>query len=91
MGYRIVYRPAQKKQHAIIQYIRLPILVVISFFLFILLVESMWPDGAALLKKAVVPSGGVVAVSALNHFANELQIGESFLTALAAFCGNLIS
>jgi len=91
MGYRIEYQSAQKKYANKSHYMRLPVLVVLCFFLFLFLVETLWPDGAALIRKAAFYPKEVIAVSALNDLADELRYGESLVTAFADFCRKLVS
>ena len=90
MGYRIAYKTIQKKPRGKRFSIRLPALIVLCFSLFIFLVEMLWPDGAALLKKTLALPGEAIGVSALNDLAAELQGGASVVTAFADFCGKLL-
>lgn len=90
MGYRIEYHTAQRKQHNFISFVRLPVLTMMCFLIFLFLVEAMWPDGAAWIQKSGFFSGTIAAVSALNELAAELHCGEPLVTAFSDFCGKLV-
>ena len=58
--------------------------------LFLILVQTFWPDGAALIREAVFLPGQAVAVSALNDLAEELYAGTSLTAAFADFTRKLL-
>ncbi len=51
MSYRIDYRTKNKLVRN--GYFRLPVLAILSFMLFLLLVNAMWPEGTALIQESV--------------------------------------
>ena len=51
MGYRIDYEKAQKQLRIV--HMRLPVLTLLSFHLFLLLVNSLWPEGAEYLHNSL--------------------------------------
>lgn len=90
MGYRIEYHTAQKRQGNYFYFIRLPLLTIVCFVIFLFLVGRMWTEGAELIQESGFLSKAMVAVSALDEFADELYYGEPLVTAFADFCGKLI-
>lgn len=90
MGYRIEYHTVQRKQRTFVSFIRLPVLTIACFLIFLFLIDTTWPEGAALLEKSRLFSKGTAAASALNDLADELYCGEPIMTAFADFCGKLI-
>lgn len=51
MSYRINY--CTKKKLLCNGFFRLPVLTILSFMLFLLLVNAMWPEGTALIHESV--------------------------------------
>lgn len=91
MGYRIAYQSMQKKTKARRFSKRLPLLILLCFSLFVLIVEKSWQDGAAFLNKRVLQSGEMIPAAAWNGFAEELRQGASVLDALIQFCRQSVS
>lgn len=91
MGYHISYRSIHKKHVKKGCSLRLPLLILVCFLLFLFLVQTQWPDGAEVLRNVFSFHGDAVAVSALNDFAEELRQGEPLLAAFSQFCRKLIS
>lgn len=79
MGYKIQYKATRKRNPI---NIRLPLLILIFFLIFCMLVKAIWPDGSLLLKKMGVFPDSSVAVSALNDLAEQLQYGNGFASIL---------
>ena len=48
MSYRIDYRTAQKNRH-----MRLPVLTLLCFLLFLFLVSALWPEGTEYIRTSV--------------------------------------
>lgn len=89
MGYRIAYPSSARKHTNVFRCVRLPVLTVFSFALFILLVEVLWPEGSAWIRNHLWDDS--IAASALNDLAAEWHSGEDLLAAFAAFCRKLVS
>lgn len=88
MAYRIAYQ-SQKNRVEKGSRIRLPVLVISFFFLFLAIVETKWQEGAVWLNNHLLLLDRAVAASALNTLTEELQLGKSFFAAFADFVCNL--
>ena len=82
MSYRIDYRPSQKKSR--MGFLRLPVLTVLCFLLFLFLVNTYWPEGAD--RIAVWQES--VTVMVLDRFGEDLHRGEPLAEAFSAFLGS---
>ena len=71
--------------------IRLPVLVLLCFAVFILTVAVSWQDGAIYLKSALLQQEDMLPVAALNCFAEELRCGSSVITSFVHFCREAVS
>lgn len=91
MNYRIVYPSKQKIRGRIRYCFRLPSLLLLSFAVFLVLMVSLWPEGAAVLKSLVFGDHESVTVWALSDLADDLQHGKGVVAALTDFCGKFIS
>lgn len=90
MGYRVEYQPMKKIRNAEKKRVRLPALTALFILLFLLLVNQMWPQGRALLRKALFPGDTAVTTSALDTFADELKAGNAFSTSFRNFCCTIL-
>lgn len=90
MGYRVDYQPIQKVRRMEKRIVRVPALAVLCFLLFLLMVNCMWPQGSAVLRKVIFPGDIAVTVAALDELAETLQNGASLQNALYAFCQSVI-
>lgn len=86
MGYRVDYLPIKKIRGREKRTSRVAALTGICFVLFCILVSSVWPQGADVLRGIVFPGNAAVTVAALDDFALELKSGEEWSSALEAFC-----
>ena len=91
MGYRIAYRAMPPKVCRKRFSVRLPILTLLCFSLFLVLVATLWPEGKAYLQEALLFSQETVAASALNELAEELYAGAEPMTAFVDFFERLLS
>lgn len=91
MGYRVEYLEDSKKSANWLCTMRICILTVLSFCLFSLLVENMWPEGFQCLRNAFCSIDKFIPVSAMNEFADNLQTGEQLISAFANFINNMLS
>ena len=89
MGYHIVYQSGQTKCGRR-RSIRLPLLTMLCFVLFLILVEYLWPQGAEFLHTFLPGDRDSVAVSALDHLAEELRGGKNLQSAVSGFLENLL-
>lgn len=78
MGYEICY--AQEKRT------KLWPMTAGWFCVFLLLVGLRWPRGREVLTQLLLPGDGVVTVTALEAFAQDLRTGETLGTAAESFC-----
>lgn len=90
MGYRVDYQPIQKVRRMEKRAARVPALAALCFLLFLLMVNCMWPQGSAVLRKVIFPGDIPVTVAALDELAETLQNGASLQNALYAFCQSVI-
>ncbi len=82
MGYRIRYKPSQKKQYGIKKCRILLLLILVS-----LLGIYIWyhaPEQWHLLEQSLFPS------DQLNDLLMQLRSGEDVLEALSAFCQGIL-
>lgn len=73
------YRKREKKQG------RLTVLTIMSLFLFLLLVNARWPEGAELVRTMFRAAKDSTAVTALEGFAEELEVGAGVAQAFSEF------
>ena len=90
MGYRVEYMEDSKKNSICLSTMRICVLTVLSFCLFTLLVESIWPDGFQCLQNAFCSINKFIPVSAMNEFAENLQNGEQLASAFSIFINNIL-
>ncbi len=83
MSYRIDYRAAQKKLH-----IRLPALTLLSFLLFLLLVSTLWPEGAEYIRSSACQIR-IKTAAALNLLEEEAFQGEPLTAVFSDFFQSL--
>ena len=91
MGYHIDYLTGEGKSMRGKRRIRLPILSLLCFGVFLLLVECRWPEGRDFLRNTFLGDQKTIAVSALNDLADGLRHGEGLQTAFSDFWENLLS
>ena len=91
MGYCIHYQSEKKKDRTLRNYSRLTVLIAACFLVFLLFVETCWPEGAELIRTMTVFSEEMIPVSALNDLENGLLSGESLVKSWAAFCRDIVS
>lgn len=86
MSYRIQYSspyaaPCKKQSK-----IRLPLLTVLCFLLFLMLVNTFWPQGAEYMAEKMAALRQSAAVMALDRLAEDLFRGEPLSAAFSEFC-----
>lgn len=90
MGYRVDYQPVKKVRGLGKRTARAPALAALFLILFCLLVNSVWPRGAEMLRELLIPGDAAVTVAALEAFTTELEAGETLSGALEGFCRKVI-
>ena len=65
------------------------ILTVLSFFLFLILVWSLWPEGKSAVEEVLSFLRPTMMVSAMDEMAEELQNGMNFTETLQHLYNNL--
>ena len=85
MSYRINYGSSHRKKGNPVTKFRLPALTAFSFALFLILVNTFWPEGSAYLDSILESSRASTSVMALDRFAEELHHGEPLAQAFSAF------
>ena len=91
MSYQIRYGRAEKPRIPVWNRLRLPLLLFVSFLLFLIHVETLWPEGSAGLHKLRSFNQEVLPVSALNELSGALYDGEGLFSGLLLFWEKLIS
>ena len=91
MSYQIWYGRADKPRILLWSRLRLPLLLFVSFLLFLIHVETLWPEGSAGLHKIRSFNQEVLPVSALNELSGALYDGEGLFSGLLLFWEKLIS
>ena len=91
MSYQIRYGRAEKPRILVWSRLRLPLLLSVSFLLFLIHVEALWPEGSAELQKLRAFNQEMLPVSALNELSGALHDGEGLFSALLQFWEKLIS
>ena len=86
MGYRVVYRPIKKIRGSEKQKARRTALTALFFLVFLILVNTCWPQGRDFLREVLFPGDSSVAVMALENLADELKAGEGVWDAVENFC-----
>jgi len=89
MSYSVHYQYMRKKNRRVYTAIR-PILIVLSFFLFLLLVFTLWPEGKSAVEDVLSFLRSTVTVSAMNKMAENVQDGMNLLDAMETVFCNLI-
>lgn len=65
------------------------ILTLLSFFLFLILVWSLWPEGKSAVEEVLSFLRPTMMVSAMDEMAEELQNGMNFADTLQHLYNNL--
>lgn len=92
MGYRIEYDTGNQKYevHQVAAW-RFPLMAAGAFIGFLLLTWAFWPEGAELIREAMIPGDNAQTVQALQGMAEELRGGASIRDAVTAFCREIIA
>ena len=90
MHYRIDYGDARRTGMKKVPCLRLPILIVLCFVIFLVLANQLWPEGSALIGDAVLYVRNSSAVESLEQFADNFRDGESVASAFSFFCQSLL-
>ena len=85
MSYCIDYSSEQSNKQNFLTYIRLPVLILLCIVMFMILTDHKWPEGAALIHRAIQQSQNVISVSSLNNLTEELRRGEDMQTAFSTY------
>lgn len=90
MGYRVDYQPVKKVRGAERRRSRVLALTGLCLIVFLILVNSVWPQGMELLRELLIPGDTAVTVAALEDLASELGAGEALSGALENFCRRIL-
>jgi len=88
MGYKIVY--GEDKTRPSGGGSRIRALTAAFLFLFCLLTGALWPEGAKLLRDALLPGSPSATETAFQNLVYELRMGEPLDDAVTAFCRRVI-
>lgn len=83
VSYQIQYPSVRKLRGREGTRVRLPLLTVLSFLIFLVMVALFWPEGTALIRN-------FVPVTALEAFASDLQHGEAVMASFSDFMRSLL-
>lgn len=89
MHYRIDYGATTPKSRKKLACLRLPVLIVLCFFLFLVLVKQIWPEGSAVIGDIILRVRSSFAAKSLEQFADNFREGESVFSAFSFFCQSL--
>lgn len=90
MGYRVDYGPVKKVRGLEKRVSRKSALTALCFLIFCLLVGTLWPEGAEMLRRLVFPGDPAVTAAALEEFTVQLQTGADVKESLQQFCLNIL-
>jgi len=85
MSYRINYQSMESHWSKKRSHIRLPLLTVLCFLLFLWMVNHSWQEGADFLRSRLYSLKETAAAAALDQFAVELYRGEPLASAFSEF------
>ena len=88
MGYRIRYQPTEKNRKKNLGFRSM--LTVLCFFLFLVLVFSLWPDGKDAVKKGLDFLRPTVMISVMNEIAEIFQNGRNLVSEVETIFSNII-
>ena len=91
MSYRINYgHPSDKRYPAASGQGRLPSMICAAFLLFLLLTNTFWPSGRALLKDLFIPGNPETTANAFSGLMEDIREGEELSEALTVFCREIL-
>ena len=91
MTYRIEYGPPLPRRRIPFP-LRLVGLTCLFFVLFLLGVNTLWPEGRETLVRLLLPAGHATHLREAGQvFLNDLKAGQPFYESLNAFCREIIS
>lgn len=90
MGYRVEYEPVPRYKRTVKRSSRLGTLTILSFLLFMLLVNGLNLRGKEVLQKLFIPGDAAVTGQAFSSFVEDLQMGDPFSDAAEAFCRTIL-
>ncbi len=85
MSYRIRYQEQPRPLKMKFRAIRLPMMTLLAFILFLMLVHSRWQEGAAFLRSLAPWLQESNAVVAFDRLVGQLQSEEPLLDVFSAF------
>lgn len=92
MGYEIVYDPVRNKKAPGKEFCpRLWMMSTVFFFLFCCMLPFVWQEGAAFLKRMILPVDLDVFQQGWEGFLSALNTGEGFRRGLEVFCEQVIA
>lgn len=86
MGYRLDYGPVKVVRRLERRFFRKAALTTLFFFLFCVLVCTLWADGREILQKLIFPGDLAVTAAALEELTTDLRTGAGILSSLKRFC-----
>lgn len=89
MGYRVEYQEGKVDEREVHPG-RFPVLLGACLLAFLVLVNSLWPQGWRTLRQWLIPGNPVVTVAALENFAEELKAGQPISDSLERFCKRIL-
>lgn len=90
MGYRVDYRPVRKMRRIERTRMRLPVMTAGFFLAFLVLVNSCWPRGRAVLREIMVSGNLETAANALETLAVQLRDGDKLSSAAEVFYDRIV-
>lgn len=76
MGYRIEYRSIKRVRGMERRTVRVPAFAAVCFLLFLVLVNSAWPQGAQIIQEIFFPEDTMVSNVSFDALLNQLREGQ---------------
>ena len=92
MAYRIVYEETKvKPQRRDKASLPVPLLSLLFFLVFLMLIGQFWPEGASWIRNALIPGDPDKTMQALQVLSRELHSGVPIGAAVEDFCKDIIT
>lgn len=92
MAYRIVYEETkEKKKRRDKPFLPVPLMSLLIFLVFLMMVGTFWPEGAGIIRKALIPGDPDKTIQALTVMSQELRSGAPLGDAVESFCQGILT
>ena len=91
MGYRVEYDSVKKVRGVQKRTAGRLAMTGVFFLVFLVLVACFWPEGASILRDALLPGDSAVTAAALEELARQVSQGTDLSQAVTEFCRDLLA